>query len=185
MPRSNMPALAVLASGCRKTSKIVFDADGLAADKSVDLRGLSPESLTYRMLRGLCGADRPDFRLCAAFRPQPEKPSPLSQLEWGRHVSAGATSSCPMVATPDLTNSSPKPDRLFSRARSDIPPDALVACYVGSLGEQYEPQLMLRAAQAIKARFPESALRRADGQPGANGSRDRTRRNFRPGMVSD
>jgi hypothetical protein len=51
MPRSLMPALVALTAGGRKLRPIVFDADGLAADERVEVGGLDPTSMTYRILR--------------------------------------------------------------------------------------------------------------------------------------
>ena len=58
MPRSLMPALAVLAMGSHRGLKLVFDADGFAADERVDFGGLSPKSATYWILRGGRGPHR-------------------------------------------------------------------------------------------------------------------------------
>lgn len=51
MPRSLMPALATLFFSDRRKLRILFDADGLAADERVDFANLSPSGLTYRLLR--------------------------------------------------------------------------------------------------------------------------------------
>lgn len=51
MPRSLMPALAVLTARGSRLRPILFDADGLAVDERVEFDGLCPKSITYRMLR--------------------------------------------------------------------------------------------------------------------------------------
>ena len=44
MPRSLMPALAVVATGSNRGLRLVFDADGFAADERVDFGGLSKKA---------------------------------------------------------------------------------------------------------------------------------------------
>ena len=51
MPRSLMPAMAVLRGGHWPEQRLIFDADGLMADERVDFAGLNPSGLTYRLLR--------------------------------------------------------------------------------------------------------------------------------------
>ncbi|MGE5064161.1 MAG: hypothetical protein ACM3IG_08850, partial [Myxococcales bacterium] len=50
MPRSILPALAVLAGGGRRLRPMLYDADGLEADERVDFRGLSRGNPVYRLL---------------------------------------------------------------------------------------------------------------------------------------
>ncbi len=51
MPRSLMPAIATLSMRNQPALRIIFDADGFVADERVDFAGLSPKSISYRILR--------------------------------------------------------------------------------------------------------------------------------------
>ena len=51
MPRSLMPAIAVICMGHIRDLQIVFDADGFAADERADFLGLSRNSITFRVLK--------------------------------------------------------------------------------------------------------------------------------------
>src|SRR5689334_17603136 len=51
MPRSLLPALAVLGAGGNRLRPMIYDADGLEADERVDFRGLSRGNPVYRLLR--------------------------------------------------------------------------------------------------------------------------------------
>src|SRR5690242_15594261 len=51
MPRSLLPALAVIAASGSRLRPMIYDADGLEADERVDFRGLSRANPVYRLLR--------------------------------------------------------------------------------------------------------------------------------------
>ena len=144
MPRSLMPALAVLMMGSRRGLKLVFDADGFAIDERVDFGGLSPESATYRILRAVEArtarvADRVLVRTRRAIDILVER-SKTDRTKF--HVVGNGRDPAPFLKG--------WPQRNDSEFR---------LCYAGSLGAQYCPDQMIELAQCLRAQIPNLVFR--------------------------
>ncbi|WP_159299500.1 glycosyltransferase [Spiribacter sp. SSL99] len=144
MPRSLMPALAVLAMGPRSGLKLVFDADGFAVDERVDFGGLSSKSPTYRVLRAVEAhtvrvADRVLVRTPRAIDILCER----SKTDRGKfHVVGNGRD-----PTAFLGSSPRRTDNEFR------------LCYAGSLGAQYRPDQMIELAQCLRTHIPNLVFR--------------------------
>lgn len=139
MPRSLMPALAVLMMGSRRGLKLVFDADGFSVDERVDFGGLSPESATYRILRAVEArtaqiADRVLVRTLRAVEILVER-SKTDRAKF--HVVGNGRDPAPF-----LVGRPPRTDKEFR------------LCYAGSLGAQYRPRQMIELAQCLRKQIP-------------------------------
>lgn len=144
MPRSLMPALALLAMCSRKGIRLVFDADGFAVDERVDFGGLSPASATYRILREV-EAQTARAADCVLVR-TPRAIDILvdrSKTERAKfHVVGNGRDPSPfLVGCPKRT------DGEFR------------LCYAGSLGAQYRPGQMIAIAQRLRAEIPKLVFR--------------------------
>lgn len=149
MPRSLMPALAVLKTRERKELRLIFDADGFAVDERVDFAGLSSQSVTYRLLRAVESrtaqlADRVLVRTPRAIdvlaRRSGADPAKFRVVGNGRNPA------------PFLV---PRPERTDSDFR---------LCYAGSLGPQYQPDQMVELAQRLRAEIPNLIFRVFTGE---------------------
>ncbi|MEZ5754198.1 MAG: glycosyltransferase [Paracoccaceae bacterium] len=158
MPRSLMPALAVLRMGAagRRGLRLIYDADGLTADERVDFGGLSPHGLTYRLLRDVEGeilrrADAVLMRTAAA-----------RAILLARAGGALAPGRCHLVRN----GVDPAPFRAaLDGARDGAEGFTLV--YSGSIGVQYRLPEMLDVAQALRGRIPDLRLRLLSPAQGA------------------
>lgn len=144
MPRSLMPALAVQAMGSRRGLKLVFDADGFALDERVDFGGLSPQSVTYRILKAVEArtariADRVLVRTPRAIDILVDR-SKTDRAKF--HVVGNGRDPIPF-----LGGWPQRSDREFR------------LCYAGSLGAQYRPGQMIEVAQRLRAEIPNLVFR--------------------------
>lgn len=154
MPRSLMPALAVLRSNSLRVCATIFDADGLAADERVDFAALSANSPTYRVLRDI---EAQIVRRADAVLVRTKATIPIL---WAR---AGAGTSLEKF----FVVSNGKDSDLFAPAAGmEAAAGGPSLCYIGSLGAQYQPGLMLAIAaylrrQSVGLRFDVFTLDRA------------------------
>lgn len=147
MPRSLMPALAVLSmpKSARKKLNIVFDADGLAADERVDFAGISSTGKVYRLLRDiemqmLCYADGVITRTEASRKILIARAGAGLILERCYRVSNGVDVT-PFVQAFEQQAQAQKKD--------------FVLCYCGSIGPQYRLPEMLDIAVKLKQVIPQ------------------------------
>lgn len=147
MPRSLMPALAVLSMSktARKKLNIVFDADGLAADERVDFTGISSTGKVYRLLRDiemqmLCHADGVITRTEASRKILIARAGASLPPERCYRVSNGVDVT-PFVKAFELSIPDQKTD--------------FVLCYCGSIGPQYRLPEMLDLAVKLKQVLPQ------------------------------
>jgi glycosyltransferase involved in cell wall biosynthesis len=155
MPRSLMPALAVLAAGGSRLRPILFDADGLAADERVDFDGLSVKSITYRMLRQvearmLREASSVIVRSDAAARVLLEREGTGSSLEKFFVVSNGRDE---RLFTP-----SDEQSRRKIRRELGVDPSSPLLVYAGSVGKQYRFDKIGELASELLSRRPDARL---------------------------
>ena len=162
MPRSLMPALAVLRMGKagRRGLRLIYDADGLTSDERVDFGGLSPHGLTYRLLRDVEGEilRRADAVL---MRTEAARAILLARagaaLEPGRcHLVRNGVDPAPFRAALDGA---------LDGARGGEKGFTLV--YSGSIGVQYRLPEMLDLALALRGRIPDLRLRLLSPAQGA------------------
>lgn len=144
MPRSLMPALAVMMMGSLNELKLVFDADGFAVDERVDFRGLHPESITYKTLRFV---EARTARLANSVLVRtPRALDILVERSKGDrakfHVVGNGRDPAPFLGS--------LPQRSDNEFR---------LCYAGSLGAQYRPDQMLELAQLLRTHIPNLVLR--------------------------
>lgn len=141
MPRSTMPAIMVNQLKAKKF-KILFDADGLPLEERIDFSGLSRNSKQYQWLKKaetkmLLQADGVITRSQKAIaihlktinNQQPEK---FTVVLNGRDANF-------FKSEPDVRNQ--------VRAELNIPADAKVFVYCGSLGPQYGWEEMMKIFQ--------------------------------------
>lgn len=151
MPRSLMPALAVLSmrKSVRDSLNIAFDADGLAADERVDFGGLSPHSFTYCFLRDIEGAllRRSDVVLT--------RTESARSILLARAGSALKPQNCHLVS--NGVDAGPFTDALQHFPKTTKGP--FILCYCGSIGAQYRLPEMLDIACKMKAQIPELQFR--------------------------
>ncbi|WP_180009143.1 glycosyltransferase family 4 protein [Acinetobacter sp. YH12238] len=147
MPRSLMPALAVLSmpKAARKKLNIVFDADGLAADERVDFAGISSTGKIYRLLRDiemqmLCQANGVITRTEAARKILIARAGASLPPEQCYRVSNGVDVT-PFVKAFELSTQDQKTD--------------FILCYCGSIGPQYRLPEMLDLAVKLKQVLPQ------------------------------
>lgn len=148
MARSIIPGgLVTFLRRCsRRGFTFVYDADGLSADERADFAGWSRSGLRYRLFRRLERAAVRNADLCltrtrraaAILRDRSRKsPDRFAVVINGKDASEFRPS--------DTT------ERSDVRRRLDVPLEAPLVIYAGSIGPQYEPELMLRTFAAIRA----------------------------------
>jgi glycosyltransferase involved in cell wall biosynthesis len=160
MPRSIMPAMAVLAAGGRRLAPLCFDADGLPAEERVEFGGLRQSGLFYRALKAIETAAimqassvlvRSDF---AAQYLSDHSGVPRDRFHT---VTNGRD---PSVFTPGSPS-----DRLRGRRDLGISADAPLLIYVGSIGPQYSLNKMITAVRALRQRDARARLLVLTGSP--------------------
>lgn len=136
MPRSLMPAIAVICMGHIRDLQIVFDADGFAADERADFLGLSRNSITFRVLKW---AERYMVKSADSVMVRTSKAVDLFCANLG--------------VSPEkffvVTNG--RESHLYDGVRPFRPDNSLRLCYVGSIGAQYLPDLMLTLSHKLYA----------------------------------
>lgn len=143
MPRSLMPALAVLCLGPMRGLHIVFDADGFAVDERADFQGLSRASVTYRALKWV---ERRMVNLADSVLVRTKRAAEILQAD--ARVDAGKF----FVVT------NGREPHMYSGGRPSRIGESLRLCYAGSIGPQYLPHRMLEIAQAIREVEPGTTL---------------------------
>lgn len=144
MPRSLMPALAVLAGRFPKRLRLIFDADGFSADERVDFRGLPRESATYRILRAV------EARTArVADRVLVRTPQAVNILA-GR----AKTDSAKFYVVGNGRDPAP-----FLGGRPQRADKEFRLCYCGSIGAQYRPSQMIEIAQCLREQIPNFVFR--------------------------
>lgn len=144
IPRSLMPALAVMTMGSRRGLKLVFDADGFAVDERVDFGGLSKATATYRILRAVEErtarvADHVLVRTPRAIDILVDRAK--TDREKFHVVVNGIDSSSFLGGWPQ------RADNEFR------------LCYAGSVGAQYRPRQMIALAQRLREQIPNLVFR--------------------------
>jgi glycosyltransferase involved in cell wall biosynthesis len=155
MPRSVMPGIAVLAAGGAKSRPILFDADGLEVDERVDVAGLSPTSMTYRILRDV---EAQVVRLSTSIVTRTTRAAeilchragPPTALRSFHVVSNGRDESLFHPFDPEA--------RAATRRRLGIAEGAPLLVYAGSIGPQYGVVEMKALFREVLRLRPDSRL---------------------------
>lgn len=162
MPRSLMPALAVIRAGGPKLRPMIFDADGLAADERVEVSGLSPSSATYRLLRDV---EAQAVRLSGSVI---VRSAAAAQVLWHRAGPPVTADRFHVVANgrdAGLYGPLDPEQRRIVRAELGVAPEAPLLVYAGSIGPQYRfDRVVAFSAEVAKAR-PDARLLVLTGSP--------------------
>lgn len=153
MPRSLMPALAVLAAGGRRLRPIVFDADGLEADERAEFRGLSRASLIYRMFRSI---ERRAAQQAESVLVRTGEAAAIlsgrSSVEIERfHIVTNGRD--PTIFRPPNEG-----ERQQARAELQLDAGTPLLVYAGSIGPQYRLDLVAETFAALLQRSTEARL---------------------------
>lgn len=143
MPRSLMPALSVLCLGSTRSLRIVFDADGFAADERADFQGLSRRSITYLFLKWV---ERRMVRLADSVMVRTTRAADILQAESRTDVAKFFV----------VTNG--RDPSAYAGERPSRRDNSLRLCYAGSIGAQYLPDQMLELARSLREAVPETTL---------------------------
>ncbi|WP_129793649.1 glycosyltransferase [Sphingosinicella sp. CPCC 101087] len=164
LARSTMPALSMLCAARRGSVPFAFDADGLPLDERIDFAERNPAGLTHRVLR--------DVEAQAARRAA----AVLVRTSVARDIMiARAGAGCDPARFFVVTNGrdpsifaplSPE-ERSIVRRSIDIPDEALLLGYAGSLGPQYRYEEMLLLLRMLRERGTDARLLMITPEPHA------------------
>ena len=160
MPRSLMPALAVLAAGGRRLRPIIFDSDGLAADERVDFAGDSPAGMTYRALRAV---EARATRQAAGVLVRTPAAAAILRVRAG--IAADRFHLVTNGRDEAVFHPGSAHDRAGLRDRLGVAADAPLIVYAGSIGPKYRFDLVRAFAQAVASRRPDARLLVLTGSP--------------------
>lgn len=164
MPRSTLPALAVLLALRDMQCPMVFDADGLPLDERVDFAGQSSSSLVHRLLR--------DVEAQAVLRADVVLTRSTKAVEI-LHARAGAGSALDKFKVVsngrDAERFKPADAAQIEQTRGELglTADAPLLVYAGSLGPQYCMDEMLQLFAIIRERRPDAHWLILTGSPEA------------------
>ena len=160
MPRSMMPAIAVMAAGGARLRPHIFDADGLAADERVETATAGHWSLTYQMLR------RVEAKAVRASA------SVLVRTPAAADILAQRTGMSPKrfhVVANGRDEQQFHPGDAASRGRIraalGIAPDAPLILFLGSVGPKYRFDLTRQFIDTLARRVPNARLLVLTGSP--------------------
>lgn len=134
MPRSIMPAVAVLVARNRSDLPIVFDADGLMADERVDFGGLSSSSYVYRLLRD---AESQMVRRSVLTLVRTPQAAEILLSRAGAGTDAKKFAIVSNGRDEAIFKPSDEANRVAMRTQLGVPSTAPLIVYSGSLGSQY------------------------------------------------
>ena len=153
-PRSLIPmTMALGVTRLRPSLPLLFDADGFMADERLDFGGWRADGVSYRALRAV---EAQGVRQARAV---------ICRTEHARGILARrsrlAGSEDKIFVAPNPKDSSlfspqTPAQRALTRAQHGVPESAPWIVYVGSIGPQYCPELMLTACERIHQRRPDA-----------------------------
>lgn len=162
MPRSLMPAIAVLAAGGAGLRPVLFDADGLAADERVDVAGLSPSSPVYRILRDV---EAQTVRVSRSVIVRSERAAQILADRGGPTVSRDLFHVVANGRDTALFHPGDAEARKATRAELGIAGDAPLLVYAGSIGPQYRFDDVRALCAAVARLRPDARLLILTGSP--------------------
>jgi glycosyltransferase involved in cell wall biosynthesis len=153
-PRSLLPMSMTLLGGLATGRVLLFDADGFMADERLDFGGWRADSPAYRVLRRVeaAGVRRAHAVICRTEQARVI----LGERSGLGHDGAGKIFVAPNAKDANEFTVMSEPDRAVVRERNGIPRDAPWVVYVGSVGPQYCPELMLDCFAAIRQSRPDT-----------------------------
>jgi glycosyltransferase involved in cell wall biosynthesis len=143
LPRSLMPALSVLCLGPLHGLRIVFDADGFAADERADFQGLSRRSMTFRVLKWV---ERHMVRLSDSVLVRTTRATEILQSD-------SRTDAMKFFV---VTNG--REQLAYAGERQSRAVNSLRICYAGSIGDQYLPDQMFELSRTLRKYVPAATL---------------------------
>ncbi len=156
MPRSIIPAaMCLLARRWRPDVRLVFDADGFMADERVDFAGWNPQGAMYRLFRDW---EAQAVRSADAVITRSMRARTILQARAGAGAPANHIHVIPNAKDDALFSPGTPDGRIAVRAALDIPDDAPLLAYAGSLGPQYHPEAMLELFELVLAHRPDAHL---------------------------
>jgi len=155
-PRSLIPmSMALTALKARPELDLVFDADGFMADERIDFGGWKASGSAYRVLRAVeaSGARRARALICRT-----EKAREVLVERAGTDKAATRRKTFVAPNGKDEAVFAPRSaeERGQTRDRHGIGRDAPWVVYVGSIGPQYCPELMLESFARILEQRPDA-----------------------------
>jgi len=162
MPRSLMPAIAVLRAGGNKLRPILFDSDGLAADERVDVAGLAPTSLTYRILRD---TEAQIVRLSASVITRTRRASDILYHRAGPPVTMDAFHTVANGRDEAIFHPHDAAARQDVRRSLGVEDSAPLLVYAGSIGPQYRMEAMSSLFNEVRQLRPDAQLLVLTGSP--------------------
>ncbi|MCD9047150.1 glycosyltransferase [Luteimonas sp. MHLX1A] len=163
MPRSTLPALAVLLTPKRIGRRVIFDADGLPLDERVEFAGDRANSASYRLLRDVEAqavrrADRVLVRSSQAVQILAARAGAGTDASRFHVVANGRDSGAFATGSPAL--------RDLMRASLGVRPDEPLIVYAGSMGPKYRLQEMLHLFKAVRKRREDARFLILTNDPG-------------------
>lgn len=134
MPRSTLPALATLLAMRRRSTPIVFDADGLPLDERVDFSGSSSSGLIYRLLRDI---EAQAVRKASVVLARSSKAIDILYARAGAGTSVKKFHVVSNGRDATLFNPHDQSSRNQVRESLGVDLNSPLLVYAGSLGEQY------------------------------------------------
>ena len=155
MPRSLMPAIAVLRAGGRGLAPIVFDSDGLAADERVEFGGASADGAVYRLLRD---AEARMVRAASAVIVRTGRGGEILRDRAGPGVSPDIFHTVTNGRDPAVFRPSDAAGRRDVRRAIGVTDDAPLIVYAGSVGAKYRLGDVGALAVAVRRLRPDTRL---------------------------
>ena len=162
MPRSLMPAIAVLAAGGGKLRPILFDSDGLAADERVEIAGLAPTSLTYRILRDV---EAQMVRVSRSIMTRTRQASEILHHRAGPPVTLAAFHTVANGRDEAVFRPGDAAARHEMRRRLGLEAAAPLLVYAGSIGPQYRVDAMGSLFREVRQLRPDARFLVLTGSP--------------------
>ena len=162
MPRSLMPAISVLVAGGRKLRPLLFDADGLAIDERVDVAGLPPTGLTYRILRDV---EAQTVRHAASILVRTRRAAEILFHRAGPPVTIDRFHVVTNGRDERVFQPFDPETRATVRLELGVDEGCPLLVYAGSMGPQYRPDLMEALFTEVRRRSPDARLLVLTGSP--------------------
>jgi glycosyltransferase involved in cell wall biosynthesis len=162
MPRSLMPAIAALAAGGPKLRPLLFDSDGLAIDERVDLAGLPPTGLTYRILRDV---EAQTIRHAASVLVRTPRAAEILFHRAGPPVTMGRFHLVTNGRDERVFQPFDSKTRATVRQELGIDEECPLLVYAGSMGPQYRPDMMASLFTEVRRRSPDARFLVLTGSP--------------------
>ena len=156
IPRSIIPAaMTLLARRYLPDARIVYDSDGFVADERVEFGDWDGQGMTYRAFRGV------EALICRAadsVMTRSTHGAHILKQRIGPHLEEKDVYIVPNGKEPSDFHPGTASSRLRVREQLGVDDNAPLLIYVGSLGERYLPEQILRFYAEVRRRRPDSHL---------------------------